>query len=325
MLNKDQANRIKKLIEENERIVFFHHINPDGDCMASTFGFAKALMDVYPSKDIKVVADKIHYTPHLTYMDKYIDWDNTIVEPEHDGYLAIVGDVSEQRRVALFDKFKDSANKLIVFDHHENKLNFETEVSEFWSEPDYPASALMTYELLNEMNIEISVEASIVIAHGILTDTRRFMMSNGNENVYLHFNSLVRIMGENNHNDLIDSLMLRTEDDIKFESWVYSSYIKNDDLAYLVIDNECLDKFNYKSAQAAKVDLLMGIDGINYWVFFIQYDDHVRVEFRSNSEERRVDLFANQFNGGGHKQRAGCRLDAMSHHNDVIEYILKNK
>ncbi len=324
MLNKEQATSIKELIESNDNIIFFHHVNPDGDCMASTFGFAKALMNNYPNKNIKVVADVEDYTPHLRYMDKYIDWDNTITKPEHDDYLAIISDTSALHRVRFYEEFKDNINKTIVIDHHENGLSIPN-VNEFWKEPDYPASALMIFELMREMELPISSEPAIVIAHGILTDTRSFMMANGKDIVFEYFASLMNIFGEDKYNELVSAMLTKTEQDIKFQSWVYGSYIKEDNVAYLTITKEDLDRFNYKPSQGAKVDLLMGIEGIEYWMFFIQYEDHVRVEFRSSSEEKRVDLAATHFGGGGHKQRSGCQLQSMEQHKDVVEYIIKNK
>lgn len=324
MLKKEQAIRIKKLIEENQNILLFHHLNPDGDCMASSFGFAKALMNIYPNKNIKVVADIEDYTPHLRYMDEYIDWDNTITKPEYDDYLAIIGDTSALHRVRFYETFKNSIKNTIVIDHHENDLSIQN-VNEFWKEADYPASALMIFELMREMELEISKEASLIIAHGILTDTRSFMMANGKEIVFTYFNELMKIFGEEEYNKLVNKMLIRTENDIKFQSWVYSSYIKEDNVAYLTITKEDLDKFNFKPSQGARVDLLMGIEGIDYWMFFIQYEDHVRVEFRSNSEARRVDLAAKHFGGGGHKQRSGCKLDSMNEHKIVVKYIIDNK
>ncbi len=324
MLNKEQAIRIKTLIESNDNIILFHHVNPDGDCMASSFGFAKALLDNFPNKNIKVVADINDYTPHLRYMDEFIDWSNTITEPEHGDYLAIIGDVAVKHRVRYYDNFETSISNTIVIDHHENDCSIPN-VNEYWKEADYPASALMIFELMIEMNLPISKEAATLISHGVMTDTRSFMMANGKPMVFEYFSELVKIIGEARYNKIVELMMSKKENDVKFESWVYSNYIKNDNVAYVTITKDVLDEFGYVPSQGVKVDLLMGIEGIDYWVFFIQYDDYVRVELRSNSEEKRVDLIAKHFGGGGHKQRSGCKLENINQHKTIVDYIIDNK
>ncbi len=324
MLDKEKAMRIKKLIEDNDNIILFHHVNPDGDCMASSFGFAKALKDIYPNKNIKVIADIEDFTPHLRYMDEFIDWNQVITSPETDSYLAIVGDVAVVQRVRHYENFVDSIKNTIVIDHHENDCSIPN-VNEYWKEADYPASALMIVELMNKMELPISKDAATLIAHGVITDTRSFMMANGKAIVFEYFAELINIIGEERYNEIISLMISKKENDIKFQSWVYSNYVKDGNVAYVNVTKEVLNEFEYVPSQGAQVDLLMGIEEIDYWVFFVQYEEYVRVEFRSNSEDNRVDLFAKHFGGGGHKQRSGCKLDSMDQHKDIINYIINNK
>lgn len=73
MITKEQAQNVRTLVESYENIIVFHHTNPDGDCMATSFGLASVLQKEYPTKNIKVAADIEDFTPHLRYMDKHLN------------------------------------------------------------------------------------------------------------------------------------------------------------------------------------------------------------------------------------------------------------
>ncbi len=321
MLKIEQANRIKKLIEEHEHIALFHHTNPDGDCMATSFGLAQALRDNYPNKNIKVVADIEDFTPHLRYMDDYVDWDNTITTPEFDDYLLIIGDVSGVNRVNLFERFENHSNKIIVYDHHENEITIPN-FDEFWSEPDYPAAALMAYELLNLMDLNISQRAAVIINHGILTDTQMFRLAPGDKRTFDVSGKLNEIIGEDIQKEVILKMDSKSINDIKFDGWVFDNFkILENKLAYICINKDDLERFNYRPDQASKTHLLSGIEGIESWIFFTQYENNIRVELRSLNIW--VDEIATEFGGGGHHLRAGARIKTMDEHSKVIERVLE--
>ena len=50
MLKTKILNEIKDLINNHENIILFHHINPDGDTIATSFGFAEVLKENFPNK-----------------------------------------------------------------------------------------------------------------------------------------------------------------------------------------------------------------------------------------------------------------------------------
>lgn len=321
MLNLEQAKRIKSLIEEHDHIVLFHHVNPDGDCMATSFGLAKALRDNYPTKEIKVAANIEDFTPHLRYMDDYIDWDNTINTPEHNDYLLIIGDVSGENRVNLLDKFYDSAKSIVVYDHHENPITIKNYV-EFWSEPDYPAAALMAFQLLRGMELEITKEAAIILYHGILTDTRWFRLAPADRKSFDIAGELGQIVGQQEITNLHNKMKRRSINDLKFEGWVLENFITIENkVAYLKVTKEDLDRFGYKPDQGARIDLLNDIEGIESWLFFIQYENNVRVELQSKNIH--VDEIATEFGGGGHHHRAGTRLSNMDEAELVVNRVIE--
>ncbi len=321
MITKEQINNIKRLIEDYDNIIIFHHTNPDGDCMATSFGLANGLRENYKEKNIKVVADIEDYTPHLRYMDKFIDWEQTITSPEHDNYLAIIGDVSGENRVRLFEKFKNNIKDIIVYDHHENELSIEN-VTEFWSEPKWPAAALMAFELLKGMELSISPKTAVIINHGILTDTGFYRFAPGEAWVLNISAELNEIIGKEVQRELYGLMEARTMEEIKFQGFVLANFKTAEErVAYMCITKEDLDRYGFKPSQGARVNMLSGIKGIESWLFFIQYEDFVRVEFRSRNIY--VNEIAVEFGGGGHQNASGCTLESMEQHQKVVDRVLE--
>lgn len=289
--------------------------------MATSFGLAQVIRDNYPNKNVKVAADIEDWTPSLRYMDDYIDWNLDTTSPEHDDYLAIIGDVSGVNRVAYFDNFKNSIKNTIVYDHHENPITVPN-VDVYWSQPKYPAAGIMAYELVKSMDLEIKPVAALIINHGIITDTAFYKLAPADNNTFEATKSLNEIIGVELQKELYSKMSQRTMNDIRFEGWVLGNFkLLEDKVAYMTITKLDLERFNYKPEQAAKVNLLADIEGIEAWVFFIEYDDHIRTEFRSKNIH--VDKIATEFGGGGHNHKSGCPLQSMEEHTKVINRVLE--
>ncbi len=323
MIDKNKIIEIKRLIEANDKILLFHHVNPDGDCMGTSFGFARLLKDNYPNKEIKVVSDIEQWTPSLRYMDGYLTIGEWLIDkPQDDNYLAIIGDVCFTPRTYNFEAFQSSVKDIVIIDHHENDVNIDG-VNVTVKEPTYPSASLMVAEIAFELNLHISKDTAILLAHGILTDTELF--SGADVITFKVFSKLLDIIGKSDYRNLIGLIKNRTQTQVKFQSFVLENFNKEDDIAYMIVNQEMIDNFGSTPSELTKISLLDDIEGINYWAFFVQYPDYVRMELRSNSEDRRVDLIAKNFGGGGHKQRSGASLKDMSVPEKVIKYISENK
>ncbi len=321
MITKEQAQNVRTLVESYENIIVFHHTNPDGDCMATSFGLASVLQKEYPTKNIKVAADIEDFTPHLRYMDKHLNWDATTTTPEHDDYLAIIGDVSGVDRVAHYSNFEGHIKDTFVYDHHENKLTVPN-TTEFWSQPKYPAAALMAYELCIAAEWNIDANSALIINHGILTDTGFYRFAPGDDYVLTVSAKLNKIIGVEQQKDLYVAMSAQTMNEIKFKGHVLDNFeLLEGKVAYMCITQEILDTYGFKPPQAARVGFLGGIEGVEAWLFFIQYDGYVRVEFRSSNIF--VDEIATEFGGGGHNHASGTKIDTMEEHVKVVNRVLE--
>ncbi len=317
MITQKEKKIMLELIEKHENIYLFHHVNPDGDCTASSFGLAEVLRLNYPDKKIKVVASN-EYSPKMKYIFPWLDWSNTITQPKDDEYLSIVGDTSVENRVEHFSNFKNTRGDVICFDHHENELDFNANI--FWREKDYPAAGIMVEEIVRVMDWKLNERAALIINHGIVTDTGSFKYNYADSSAQRASANLLEYISNEEQLKLTKAADARTIKDIEFQGHVMANFeIKDNKIAYYKVTQDVLDKFELMPDEASKIYLLSGIVGIETWIMFIQYQNFVRVEFRSVNLW--VNEIANHFGGGGHKHSSGCHIKTMEGSKKVIDYI----
>ena len=103
---------IKRLIEQNNKIVILGHVRPDGDCIGGQLAFLHALQKRYPQKEI--------YAPFAGDEQRFRfllpkNYHNTIKTEELKHSLVIVVDVSTPERLPIEI---NQAKTIIQIDHH---------------------------------------------------------------------------------------------------------------------------------------------------------------------------------------------------------------
>lgn len=318
-------SRAKKLIEKYDNIVLFHHIIPDGDCMATSFGLMEAIRKTYPNKNIKVAADIKDFAPRLKYMDKYVNWKDTCLKWDGKTFLAIIGDNAIKERVAHYEEFLPNASDVIVFDHHENGTDIKYTI--YWSEPNCKASAIQAYQISDYMKLNIDSSAAIIIYNGIITDTGTFSFS-GNDPVPLEISSkLISIPTNDEINEYHASATSKDIKMVDFDGWYLTNYRKEDIdgggmIWNIVTTNDLNTHKMTPNGVNGKVYLLQNIKNYIVWMQFTEFPTHdVKVEFRSNVID--VNVVAEKFGGGGHEKASGCKLDSMDQIDDVLVEVKK--
>ena len=107
---------LRQIIEENDSIVIFGHINPDGDCYGSQIGLRDLLRLNYPNKKVFAVGSGWH---------RFFDFIGTMDEVEDDVIkqsLAILVDGNDCDRME--DQRVWNAKAHIKIDHHIENYKF---------------------------------------------------------------------------------------------------------------------------------------------------------------------------------------------------------
>ena len=305
------TEKIARMIEENDKIVLFHHLLPDGDSLSSSYSLLKAIQSKYPNKTVKWIADKEYIQRRFPYLG--ITFEDTITEVD-ETWLSIVGDVSNQARIFGGDQYV-KAGKKICFDHHTNPIDMEVDI--FWHEPTYIASAIQAYEIEKEMGIKFDSKQAILSVFGIITDSGRFAYSLANPTPLRWAAELFEHIEDKDLDALYQAMNNRSAKDVKFQGWALSNFKMENNVSWLEIKQEDLDELGIKSDDAARVNLIGNIEGVDAWIFFIQYPDWIRVEYRSLGTP--VNEVAKQFGGGGHIRASGCKIQSF----DEVDAIVK--
>lgn len=256
------------------------------------------------------MAERDFISRHLKFLD--VSFEDAVEEID-SSFLAIVGDVSGLERIYKTEEYQKANNK-ICFDHHQNSINHKVDL--FWHEPSYPASAIQAFEIAKELNVEFTEEIAFNILFGIITDTGRFQYSLSNPKPLIAAAELMKYISSEKIDQLYQSLSMKTINATNFQGYVLQNFKTLGSIAYITLPKEVQEKFLLSPEDCARVNYLAGIEGIKVWLFFIEYPDFIRVEFRSLGTP--VNEIAKKFGGGGHVRAAGCKLRKMFEHEAVV-------
>ncbi len=297
-------------VKQYESIIVTGHVIPDGDCYGSVMGLATTLKEHFPNKEIIPVIS-----------DFKIKFDNNLVQSVKPGVLSdekikqslvFVLDLANTNR--LDEKRAVDGACIIKIDHH----TFER----VYGEIDYvDSSSSSCCQIIAEMLIKkfkkLSVEAATYLMLGMITDTGRFLYSRDAQ-CFNTAGELVKFGAK--LNDIYNRLYTQDLESFRFKSFVYSNFKAENKVAYIVFRKEDIHKlgvdFNYA---AANVNLIAQIENYPIWISFAESDEGtVRVEIRS-TRDYNINPLAVMFNGGGHHQASGCRLDNIENYIKVVK------
>ena len=311
-----KINKIKNMIEKHDKIALFHHLMPDGDSISCSYALLKAIKEAFPKKKIVWLANKDYLKKRFWYLD--FNSFKDVVKSIDKSYLAILGDCSNPDITYKGNEFKKAKHK-IIFDHHQNQSPIESNI--FWHEPSWPASAMQSYLIAKSFVKEWNENLAILFYFGIMTDTNRFAYSLANPMPLKISSELFKYISDEKISHLYQNMQRKELKDLKFEGWALRNFKIKKELAYLKISKKNQEKLGLDPDDCAKVNLISNIKGVKIWIFFIEYPNFIRVEFRSIGTP--VNQIAKKFNGGGHIKAAGCRLKTLKESENVIEETLK--
>lgn len=317
-MTKDKAQlEIKTLIEKKTKCVIIPHKNPDGDALGSSL----ALNLFLKKKGLdSIVISPNDYPKFLKWMPgekEVVNFEinnSKAIKYLEEAELVFAIDFNDpQRSGNLFKYIKNSFDKLIMIDHHENPKNFS---SIKLSLPKYSSTAEMVYDLINSIDSSLIDDkiASCLYA-GIMTDTGSFKFSSTTPQTHYAIGKLIE-NGANNskiHQNIYDTFSYNR---IKLLGIALKNILKLEFGPFVIItlNKDELEKCSFKKGDSEGfVNYGLAIDGIKLSIILIENIDEeiIKISFRSKGDFP-VNVFAEKyFNGGGHHNAAG----GISHEN----------
>lgn len=297
-INKDLLDQLKILIDQADTIAIASHVDPDGDNLGSSLGFARALRNY--GKDVDVIGhdevdDYLKFLPDLEYYSK--DYKNS-----YDLFLIL--DASEMERIGTALEIAQNSKKLSVIDHHvgggiQTDLNIIVE--------DSPATCELIYEIIDRLDLPLDEVTASLLFTGIVTDTGRFLYSNVTENTFNAAGKLSTAGADKEfiYRNLYQSKPIKV---MQFENEMIANAKFMGNKVFAVASKELVEKHGVQMGDAENVvNQLRDLDGIDVSMIIKEYGPN---EFKASLRSKDFDVakVARENGGGGHILASGFTI-----------------
>ena len=313
---KKEYSRILSAIKRYDRIAIFRHTMPDFDALGTQLGLMTWIKDNFPNKEVKVFGDNhVTFTPRL-----YPPMDEENLAWFKEPFLAIIVDVGNTSRIAD-PRFKKAKFKIKI-DHH-------PDVEKYGKISIVDTSAAAASEIVVNMllnfkgNYRLSKEAAFYFHSAIVGDSGSFKYSSVSRHTFAIAGELVNAGIE--VSEVYQKMFLKQIDDLKVTAYVLNHFnVSDKGVAYYILDANIQRELNITTERGKEnVNLFANIEGIEIWCSITEdLKDHCwRVSIRSKRVP--INEVAAAFEGGGHAQASGAKLNSLDDLPRFIEELEK--
>lgn len=323
----DQSQKILELVNQAQAIVITSHKSPDGDSIGSSMALFHLLKKW--GKNVWVVHPDpapvfLHWVPG---QDEIVD-----VETKQERAFELLSgadlifclDYNEPSRVGdvMQPILEASGAKKVMIDHHLHPADFcQLVISD--------SSACSTCELVYKWVKDISRLDDIdpvsgaCIYLGIMTDTGSFRFPSVSASTHEILGDLIRrgVKHYLVHEAVYDT---NTVDRIKLRGFALSEKLvcmEEIPVAYVSLSAGELEKYHYQKGDTeGLVNQILGIQGIQMAVLFMEKDGKIKISFRSKGEYIVNELARAHFEGGGHAYASGG-ISSESFENTIKKFV----
>ena len=295
-----------------DNILIFAHENPDGDAVGSTCALCRGLvslgkkaavwLDGVPKNDVKLTEGLIFdssFTPeHIVSVDTA---DNRIM-------CANIGSYSKETPV-----------ELCIDHHYSNTLYAETT----YLDDSAAAAGEAVYDILKEMNVQITKEMAECIYIAVATDTGCFRYSNTTAKTFRTAADMLTYgidIGEINK----IQFETKTKEYAELEKLALSGMEMHFDgkCALLVLTHEMYTQSGAGESDTQALSALpRQIEGVLAGITMKEKEKGIfRISVRTNPPANASEI-ASKLGGGGHKMAAGCSFRGSKE--DAVRAVLE--
>ncbi|HEY8999130.1 MAG TPA: DHH family phosphoesterase [Candidatus Saccharimonadales bacterium] len=308
-MNYPEAEQIRAVLDGAKRVVIVQADNPDGDSLGSALALENILGDLGKEPFLYCGVDIPSYLTHMP------GWARVSKElpPQFDA--SIIVDTSAGSLLEMLDKSGQrgwlAARPCIVLDHHDTPMT----ISFAKIVCNYPAVATgeVIYELAQQLNWPLNLEAKNAIATAILSDSLGLTTSATTARSIHIIGELVEggvsiAELENKRRDM----MRKSPELVHYKGRLLErvEYTADDRVATLTIPWEEIVKYSpaYNPSMLAIDDMRLTTNTAVAISFKLYNDGHVTAKIRANFGFPVANKLAEHFGGGGHNYAAGFKM-----------------
>lgn len=295
---------VLNIIRRHRKFLLTTHHNPDADAVSSVLAMAMFLKS--KGKQVHVLNEDacpqwLKFLPGIPAFKKAAD----IKKVDYEA--AIVLDCGDLGRVGGVGKFIHKAKPLINIDHHVTNDRFG---SVNVVDPKASSSCEMIFDLLKEAKYPLNKNLALLLYAGIMTDTGSFRFENTSAHCHAVAEQLMAF--KFSAASMYDRLYvgIPVADMKMFTDVIHGAQLLDGNRVYCVsLPKKAVDRFSKSFDLKEKLfAFLRSVEGIEVVVILTELNPkEVRVNLRSQSNFDVAGL-AQQFDGGGHKKAAGCKI-----------------
>lgn len=302
---------VKAELEKQPNILITTHRGPDGDAMGSSLALYQVLKALGHKVSVVVPNSYAEFLHWLPCNDDVVEFEgNEEIAEQHinEAELIFCLDFNDLRRTDMMCKaLEQSSGKFVMIDHHQDPSDFADMV---FSEPNICSTAQLIFDFIEDMAWKdlLNIDIAKCIYTGMVTDTGSFRFSSVDARTHEIAAALINLGLDQAdiHQKLFDN---NKESRLKLLGYCLSEKLEvlpEYHTAIMSLSIEELDKFNFEKGDTEGfVNYALSINDVVFTAFFIQYDEKVKISFRSLKDFRANLLSVKHFNGGGHINAAG--------------------
>lgn len=286
------------LLKENNNFLILTHAKPDGDTLGSGFALKYALESL--GKKAKVQNPDGFFDRYKFIFGEYIPEDFT---PD----FVISADVASVSLLEhLADEYKDKID--LAIDHH--KFN-TVPAKNLLLNSDYPATALIIYDIINKMHIKIDKKIANALFTGLSTDTGCFKYDSVTPHTHRAAAHLIECGAEHGKiNKLMFDTISRGRMEIDRAVLSGIEYYFEGKCAIIVINKGMPEKYNVNEDELDGISALpRKIENVIAGVTIREKKENLlKISLRTGDGLDSSKICA-VFGGGGHKNAGGCSMN----------------
>ena len=320
LLSEGEIALLRDTINASDNIILCCHRSPDGDAIGSMLGWAEYLKavgklptciipDAYPDflQWLPGTERMMRYDKHAAFMDELIDKADLIFCLDFN---------SASRTAGMAEKLSTSKAKKILIDHH---LNPDLETVLSVSRPEASSTCELVFRLVWQLGEfdKLDRKFAIPVYCGMMTDTGGFTYNSTNPEIFYIISLLLTKkinkdkIYRNVYNNYSESRVRLMGHVLKDKLVVLKPY----NATYFSLTREDLKRFNYIKGDAeGLVNIPLQIKGTKLSISLredTEKDNRIWVSLRSVDDFPCNKMAEIYFNGGGHLNAAGGRLECQ--------------
>jgi len=319
IVSNQQLEQLQQLIKESDTIVCVCHQNPDGDALGSMLAMADLLRTAYGKTPEVFVPDQ--YPDYLQWLpnsekiiryDKHVEGCNWTLA--HCDLVFCLDFNTPQRTADMQQALCASPARKVLIDHH---LNPDVDTALTISQPSASSTCELVFRLAWQMGVfeQLGKHFAVPVYCGMMTDTGAFTYNSSSPDVYFIISQLLtkHINKDKIYRNVYHNF---SENRLRLTGFVMLERLVVDEerhASYFTLTRQDLNRFHFIKGDAeGLVNMPLQIKGHKLSISLredTEKDNLVWVSLRSVDQFPCNEMAAQFFNGGGHLNASGGRLN----------------